>query len=559
MTWGIRRGRPALATAVALTALGAGIAQGALGDLTQSAGPKGCLADDDGQGCRVAKSPRGSELATSPDGRHLYVTSSGSITTLEITRDGSLRQSPKRHSCLSDFYEPCRPNALGGDFLSGGIAIAPDGRNAYVLSGAAGAEGVLAFKRDRKTGALRQLKGKAGCLTAQGRSDDDDPATAGDCADAPTLSNVASIAIAPDGRDVYVGGGFTSQAIFSLDRNKRSGRLSQRSGEGGCVSSAIVACRDSIATNLIAALTFDSKGRQLYAAAHNSGGIGIFDRAKNGALTQKQGAAGCVTNSGAGDCVDGRGLATTRDVAVSPDDRNVYAVARGSSALTTFGRNLQTGTIQQLPGANGCLVETATAAIPNCADALVLGVADDIAVSRDGRSVYALADGFFADNLAHGIGVFRRGPQTGVLSQPDVPNACFSQDGFSDPDVPGTAGECRTGRMFGPFGELVLAPGDGSLYSNDTNEGIDILKRKAQPCAGKRVTLMGTPLKDSLVGSDGKDVIAGLDGNDRIRGLSGRDVICGGKGKDRIDGGAGKDRCRGDSGRDRLRACEKSG
>lgn len=542
------------AIGIALAALGVGIAQGATGDLSQSAGPAGCLAAFE-NGCRVAKSPRGFDLATSPDGRHLYVSSGGNITTLEVARDGSLRQSPKRYSCLSDFFEPCRALPRGGEGITG-IAISPDGRHVYLASN--WADGVLVLERDPDDGSLRQLAGTRGCISTQGRSQDSDPATAGDCTDAPSLADVASIAISPDGRDVYVGSGFTADSISILDRNSRTGALSQREGETGCVSEVIAACRDSVVTDLVAAMALDSKGRHLYAASHNGSGIAVFDRAADGSLTQKPGDEACVTHTGAPSCENGRALGNTRDLAVSPDDRHLYAVSRFNYALTTFDRSGQDGTIDQRSGPAGCLVEAAIATPAGCGEARLLGVANNIAVSRDGRNVYVQADGFFAENTAHGISNFRRNPQTGALTQPAGPAGCFSLDGLSDPDDPGTAGDCRDGRLFGPFGEMVLSRGDGALYSNDTNVGIDVLSRQAKRCGGKRVTIMGTPLKDRLRGSSGKDVISGLAGKDRIKGLAGKDVLCGGKDRDRLNGAAGKDTCRGQAGRDRLKSCEKA-
>lgn len=61
-------------------------------------------------------------------------------------------------------------------------------------------------------------------------------------------------------------------------------------------------------------------------------------------------------------------------------------------------------------------------------------------------------------------------------------------------------------------------------------------------CAGRKVTILGTPKQDKLVGTRGPDVIHGLGGGDKIKGHGGNDVICGGDGGDRIAGGAGDDR-----------------
>ncbi len=60
-------------------------------------------------------------------------------------------------------------------------------------------------------------------------------------------------------------------------------------------------------------------------------------------------------------------------------------------------------------------------------------------------------------------------------------------------------------------------------------------------CAGRVVTVMGTPQADVLVGTAGADVIAGLSGRDVIRAGAGADVVCGGRGGDVLNLGAGND------------------
>jgi hypothetical protein len=71
-------------------------------------------------------------------------------------------------------------------------------------------------------------------------------------------------------------------------------------------------------------------------------------------------------------------------------------------------------------------------------------------------------------------------------------------------------------------------------------------------CAGKPVTIPGTPGANVIRGTRKADVIAGLGGRDTIRGLGGKDLICGGAGNDRLLGGSGRDRLIGGRGRDRL-------
>jgi hypothetical protein len=72
-------------------------------------------------------------------------------------------------------------------------------------------------------------------------------------------------------------------------------------------------------------------------------------------------------------------------------------------------------------------------------------------------------------------------------------------------------------------------------------------------CAGRRVTIVGTPRADRIRGTSRRDVIAALGGNDLVRGLGRNDVICGGGGRDTLAGGPGADLLRGEAGADLLR------
>jgi Ca2+-binding RTX toxin-like protein len=75
----------------------------------------------------------------------------------------------------------------------------------------------------------------------------------------------------------------------------------------------------------------------------------------------------------------------------------------------------------------------------------------------------------------------------------------------------------------------------------------------AQRCAGKKVTIKGTPGDDVIVGKGASDVIDGGGGDDRIRGgRNGNDTICGGPGDDILEGQHGYDSLYGEGGDDRL-------
>ena len=55
-----------------------------------------------------------------------------------------------------------------------------------------------------------------------------------------------------------------------------------------------------------------------------SDAVAVFDRRRNGKLVQKAGTDGCISDTGAGPCVDGTALDIPQSVTVSPDGQSVY-------------------------------------------------------------------------------------------------------------------------------------------------------------------------------------------------------------------------------------------
>lgn len=72
-------------------------------------------------------------------------------------------------------------------------------------------------------------------------------------------------------------------------------------------------------------------------------------------------------------------------------------------------------------------------------------------------------------------------------------------------------------------------------------------------CIGKKATIVGTRVGETLTGTPHRDVIAALSGEDVVRGRGGNDLVCGGRGNDRLIGGQGKDRLVGGAGHDHIR------
>ena len=125
------------------------------------------------------------------------------------------------------------------------------------------------------------------------------------------------------------------------------------------------------------AVAISPDGGSLYVAASRSNAIAIFARdAVSGELTQARSTAGCIAVAGAGGCAQAVGLEGVNSVAVSPDGRNLYATARGSDSVTVFQRNPSTGALSQASDGSGYTANVATA---GCVGGRALDGADVVA------------------------------------------------------------------------------------------------------------------------------------------------------------------------------------
>ncbi len=177
-----------------------------------------------------------SSVVESPDGRFLYATSlEGGIAVLRrAPRDGTVTQANGRGGCVATapaWPRECTParglrNAMAA-------AISPDGRTLYAVSTRPAvvrtptSYTLSIFRRNPQTGALAQLPGRSGCLNNRGDSG---------CATARGLLTPNSVAVSPDGRNVYVASSY-DLAVSAFSRS-RSGALTQLAGTGGCATGA---------------------------------------------------------------------------------------------------------------------------------------------------------------------------------------------------------------------------------------------------------------------------------------------------------------------------------
>ncbi len=404
-----------LATAPALLALAfalgsaAGGADAATPRLIQKPGAAACLSSS-GPCTRATAVEYVKTVTISPDGRSAYLAGGSALGHLDRMPDGTLSQRSGATVCFSDqtFGNASCASGAGLDNPAG-VAVSPDGRNIYVASGRSGGGSAVAVFDRAGDGTLTQKAGLAGCIADIGSAS---------CVDGVGLSDAHTVTVSPDGANVYVAGSLLG-AIAVFDR-AADGTLTQKPGLAGCVSdTGSGPCADGRGLGYIESLAISADGRSVYTTARMSEAVAVLDRGADGRLTQKPGAAGCISASTTGgECAFGKAFSGPDSVAVSPDGANVYVGADGSDAVSTFDRAAD-GSLTQKAGSAGCISSLDSGGA--CAKGIGLDGVISVTVSPDAASVYSAGytlRGAFAAVLDRAA--------DGTLSQPSGAAGCFS-------------------------------------------------------------------------------------------------------------------------------------
>ena len=302
-------------------------------------------------------------------------------------------------------------------------------------------------------GALAPLLGAAACV--------DDVGTSSTCSKGVGIGHAWAIVASPDGKHVYSLSS-TARAIAAFARDRKSFALTQLPAPHACVSSATTVPEGcSAASNLLGIQggVFRPDGKFLYVAASGDDAVVVLARdKKTGALTQ----VSCVSDTGAGGCADAPAtFFNPSAVAVSKDGRHLYVASAGRTIgelgqLRVFAIDKRTGGLSALEchregGGSGCV------------PALRLGTLADVALSPDGKNVYALSS--FGPGLS-ALTAFLRNTKTGLLTQLPGTDACVAQS------VTGTTSPmCATGVGMVSARSLTVSRDGKNIYlaANDSN------------------------------------------------------------------------------------------
>ena len=241
--------------------------------LRRAPGRHGCLTRSPSRGCTQIPEPFNvSQMTVSGDGRFIYATSTGVCQeefdpcrpgALRVfardRRSGELSPLPGRAACVREGRgRQCAPGR--GVFWPIGTALSPDGRYVYVAGGE-----IAAFSRDRRTGILDQLDGRAGCL---GRLRG--------CRHVRALRHPTGIAVSPDGRNAYVGVAANTRAAGIFARDGATGALTQLAGSSGCLGVGRAGCASARIVSNLNVPVVSPDGRFVYLTGSTM--VGVFAR-----------------------------------------------------------------------------------------------------------------------------------------------------------------------------------------------------------------------------------------------------------------------------------------
>lgn len=330
------------------------------------------------------------------------------------------------------------------------IAVSEDGKNVYVAS--SGSDAIAIFTRNQQTGALTQPPGTGGCVADKGK---------GGCAKAVGLDGPNSVALSPEGRFLYATSR-ASNSVTAFHRNTSTGALTQLAPGTGCVAGVpIPGCAPGRALLGPDVVAVSPDGKNVYVGSFFGNAVAIFEREKNGALSQAGGPAGCIAEATAG-CAPGIALGAPEGLAVSPEGSSVYVASALSNAVVELVRNQSTGALSQPSGGSGCIVDVA---LPGCTTGVQLSGANAVAIAPAGRDVYVTS------LLSNSVTSFSRSA-AGILTQKPGTHACM---------IYLRAAGCSFGRaMIAPEGLAVSSDGTSVYLAAFKSGAIDVLGRERE-------------------------------------------------------------------------------
>ena len=341
------------------------------------------------------------------------------------------------------------------------IALSADGRSAYVASGSEATLAVLSL--DPRTGAIRQVRGRRGCLAGRRLRKPDGPfgvRYGRSCTRVRGFGGeVHAVAVSPDGRFVYVTSGYGRRMTMAVFVRRAGGALRQLSGRSGCIAARRIDGCAVLARRNVGVVSIAPDGRQAYVWRARTLSTMARDP-RTGALALTS----CISSSAVAGCAHvGLGLSSLSEPTWAPDGRVGYVSATRETpdqvyaVILTLTRDPASGALSLVHGPSGCVT---SAKLSDCTQDLRLGdLAQPPLISPDGRLVYTTATPIGYDvplypDVPFAIVGYVRAPD-GALTRDSA--ACVSRLGR-----PG----CVIDRHVAQLSDLQAAPDWTRLYAS---------------------------------------------------------------------------------------------
>jgi DNA-binding beta-propeller fold protein YncE len=258
------------------------------------------------------------------------------------------------------------------------------------------------------------------------------------------IDQPTGLVLSHDSGNVFV----TSTASNSLDiltRDARKGTLTQRPGALGCVSETGAGpCFDGRALDGPVAVA--EAGGMLYVVSPTDNAVAIIAKESDSKeWRQASTSAGCVSEDGTdgtgGPCVDAYALTGASSVEININGSKLWV--GGTNHIALFERNKNTGLLVE----KGCISTTGSEG-PGCTPAYVPGTVTDMWPSSDGKNLYAVTSGGALLELSVFRGVLN---EIGCVEQ-DTSNGCTAAPALVGP----------TGLQLDQGGQNVFVAANGS-------------------------------------------------------------------------------------------------
>jgi hypothetical protein len=216
------------------------------------------------------------------------------------------------------------------------------------------------------------------------------------------------VALSTDESRVFIAS-HSSDAIAAFVRSRTTGLLTQGEGGKGCISeTGANGCFDGRALDGVRDV--DSIGDFVLWAADNAQAVGFAKKdsdSKNYVMSSKS--SSCISEDGSNGCRDGHGLNSASSIEIGDGGTTVYV--GGDSTIAFLTRDKFDGELEQSGGSTGCINDDGS---DGCVNGYVPGLVTDILGTTNGKFVYAAASGNGDDGA---VLVFARDTGSGELTE----------------------------------------------------------------------------------------------------------------------------------------------